>query len=148
MLSREEQLKYCKVCENRIFSQQEGIICKIYNAKASFEITCNDYSGDEKAINNLNQRINFNNRVNDFTFGLEYFGIKIGVTSGFIVMAIGLIWMIIGALKNAIHLYSFGVIIIGLIGVIYGLINVIRRKRRGPLAGENVKSINILDTNL
>tara|TARA_B100000809_G_C15103142_1_gene517700 strand:- start:5 stop:451 length:447 start_codon:yes stop_codon:yes gene_type:complete len=148
MLARKEQLVFCKVCENKNFSQKEGIICKITNAQATFKTTCDDYSGDQKTINNLNQRYNFDNRINDFTFGLEYIGIKNGAISGLIVMGVGFIWLIIGIIKNAIHLYSFGVIILGLVGLIYSLINMARRKKRGPLAGEKLKNDDLLDSNL
>jgi hypothetical protein len=146
MLSRKEQLKYCKVCENRTFSKREGIICKLTNLKADFEANCDNYTGDQKTINNFNQRHNFKNRINDFTFGLEIIGVKNGIVAGLIVIGLGFAWAVIGIFRNSLHPYSLVVIVIGLIATAVGIINVFRRKKRGPLAGEHIESDDLLDT--
>lgn len=46
MLTRDEQLKFCRRCLNRKFDMQQGLICSLTNQKAAFEQTCPDYNED------------------------------------------------------------------------------------------------------
>jgi len=131
MLSRTEQLEYCKTCINRTFSSKVGIICKLTQEKASFNTTCDSYIADKKSIIEADHRQKFKNRISpDFTFGLEYIGIKSGITAGFIVILGGIIWLIPDLLNNLLNLKSLVVIAVGIIAVIISSINQFRRKRR------------------
>ena len=131
MLSRKEQLEYCKVCQNKTFSQKSGIICKITNAKASFTTVCKDYVLDTKEQNKLQEKIDYNNRIKaDFTFGLDHFGITSGITSGLIIIGLGVIYMFFYLLNGYINLYALVFMAVGVINVIHGLINYFRRKNR------------------
>jgi hypothetical protein len=47
MITREEQLSFCKKCTNRHMDVQSGLICSLTGQKAAFESTCSDYSHDE-----------------------------------------------------------------------------------------------------
>ncbi len=79
------RVSFCKVCKNRKFNTQIGVICNITNEKASFEKVCEDFLLDknerayikrktiEKIVNNqkakekIYTRI-FSNSANDYSF--------------------------------------------------------------------------------
>jgi len=130
-MTREEQLEFCKTCVNRTFSSKSGIICKLTNEKATFTTTCSSYIADNKSIAEAKHKQQFKNRISpDFTFGLEYIGIKSGIVAGFIVILGGIIWLIPGLLNNLLNFRPLVVIILGVIAVIISTINHFRRKKR------------------
>lgn len=43
MITRQEQLEFCKVCENQEFDKNYGIICKLTNKKATFDFECESF---------------------------------------------------------------------------------------------------------
>lgn len=45
-MTREERLRFCKVCKNRKFDQDHGIVCGLTNRKADFEGSCEQFDGD------------------------------------------------------------------------------------------------------
>ena len=45
-MTREEHLKFCKICKNQKFDMKQGIICGLTNLPADFEETCNSYDED------------------------------------------------------------------------------------------------------
>lgn len=49
-MTREEHLRFCKVCENSTFDRQKGIICKLTGDIANFEGDCADFAGDHTQI--------------------------------------------------------------------------------------------------
>lgn len=128
MLTRTEQLKYCKICKHRSFSQKEGIICELTGTQADFILNCDNYSGDEKTITSNNQRKDFENRIApDFTFGLDSIGVTNGAIAGLIFIGLGLTWIIIGVFFNRLFLYPLVFILAGSISIILSLINKVRR---------------------
>ncbi|MFT6245530.1 MAG: hypothetical protein ACJA0U_002232 [Salibacteraceae bacterium] len=46
-MDRTARIKFCEVCNNKGFSPQSGIICKLTNAPAAFETTCSDFNEDK-----------------------------------------------------------------------------------------------------
>jgi len=48
-MKREEQLKYCTICQLKNFNPKHGTICSLTGEPASFEVTCPDFIQDEKA---------------------------------------------------------------------------------------------------
>lgn len=46
-MTREEHLKFCKICMNRKMNMQKGLICSLTNEKANFESQCLNYVIDE-----------------------------------------------------------------------------------------------------
>lgn len=46
-MNREEQLQFCKVCNNQRFDMKQGIICGLTNTIADFEDTCINFDEDE-----------------------------------------------------------------------------------------------------
>ncbi len=49
-MDRHEQLKFCRVCNNRIFDPSRGLLCGLTNKPAEFENDCPDFSGDRDKI--------------------------------------------------------------------------------------------------
>lgn len=47
-MTRQEQLKFCKVCQHKGFNPKLGIICNLTSEVASFENTCENYIVDEQ----------------------------------------------------------------------------------------------------
>lgn len=45
-MTRDEQLKYCKVCKNQKFDPRIGIICRLTDRVADFETSCINYEED------------------------------------------------------------------------------------------------------
>lgn len=52
-MTREERLVYCKVCKNRSFNTNLGIICSFTQEQASFNGTCPDYNEDAREVQNV-----------------------------------------------------------------------------------------------
>ena len=46
MISREEQLKFCKICKNQKFDFQHGVICGLTDKPADFQETCPSFNPD------------------------------------------------------------------------------------------------------
>ncbi len=53
-MTRQEQLRFCKVCDNQSFDRQKGIICKLTNDIASFDSDCAEFIGDREKIVEFN----------------------------------------------------------------------------------------------
>lgn len=45
-MTREEQLRFCKICKNQMFDMKQGIICNLTNQPADFEGNCISYFED------------------------------------------------------------------------------------------------------
>ena len=60
-MTREEQLRFCKICKNQKFDMKQGIICNLTNKPADFEDYCNSYiEGSE-----LKQKMESNKNENE-----------------------------------------------------------------------------------
>lgn len=102
-MTREEQLRYCKVCKNQKFDLQQGIICSLTNTKADFEDSCDSFeneSGDDSTsylsdfavqINSIqaSQGKRFLNFIIDYIF-LHIIVLIIGVLGGFAAVLVGI----------------------------------------------------------
>jgi len=49
-MTREEHLRFCKVCENKSFDSKKGIICNLTGETADFEIDCENFNGNRDEI--------------------------------------------------------------------------------------------------
>ena len=47
-MTREEQLKFCSVCNHRKMDMKHGMLCGLTNAKADFDTACPNYDEDAK----------------------------------------------------------------------------------------------------
>jgi hypothetical protein len=57
-MTREEHLKFCKVCINRKMDMQQGLICSITSERADFENNCENYIIDEIEKEKLESKSN------------------------------------------------------------------------------------------
>lgn len=60
-MTRQEQLRFCKICKNQKFDIKQGIICNLTNQPADFEENCNSFIEDSE----LKQRIESNMPENE-----------------------------------------------------------------------------------
>jgi hypothetical protein len=51
-MSSDYRIDFCKICKNRSFNFNEGIICKLTNEKPSFEENCPSFDKDEREASN------------------------------------------------------------------------------------------------
>lgn len=123
-MTRQEQLKFCRVCHNKQMSKQ-GLICKLTAAKADFDPECDNFDLDEKAYlkrqareEQLAQKAAANE-----DFALEESGIKGGVLGGLGMMIIAVVWFFVAYEGGVIFFYPPILFIIGLVGLIKGLID-------------------------
>jgi|GEM_PF-1961698 hypothetical protein len=49
-MTREQQLKYCKNCQNRKLDLQQGLVCNITGKLADFELVCENFVADNEAL--------------------------------------------------------------------------------------------------
>lgn len=63
-MTREEQLKFCKVCKNQKFDITQGIICGLTNMSADFEVICDNYSEDEELKTKVQYQVAENEILN------------------------------------------------------------------------------------
>ncbi len=130
-MTREEHLAYCKICLNRKFDPGQGLICALTDRKADFDSQCDDFKTDDIAVDNeiifaesRKQKVG-----DDFTFGLNKFGIRNGIVAGILLLCAGLAWLIGGLSYGILFYYSFILIVFGIIAIIIGLINVLKRQK-------------------
>lgn len=45
-MTREEQLKFCSVCNHRKMDMKQGMLCGLTNMKANFDMVCPNYEED------------------------------------------------------------------------------------------------------
>lgn len=60
-MTREEQLRFCKICKNQKFDLKQGIICNLTNQPADFEESCSSYIEDAE----LKQKMESTNAENE-----------------------------------------------------------------------------------
>ena len=147
MISRQQQLQFCKVCKNRKFSQDLGIVCQLTEQQATFTDSCQDFDKDLHLmqVNQIRREEGRKRRLkSDFTFGLDNFGIKNGIVAGILLVIVGLAWLLVGLTYNRIFYYTFVLILMGVTAIIIGIINGLKRKadRHATL---QEKSESILD---
>lgn len=59
-MTRNEQLSYCKICENKKFNPTKGIVCKLTNELADFDKECKDFVKNEELSKNEEEKTSFN----------------------------------------------------------------------------------------
>ncbi|HRG07061.1 MAG TPA: RDD family protein [Cyclobacteriaceae bacterium] len=63
-MTRDQQLMYCKVCTNRSFDAQLGIICKLTGRQADFVNACPSFSAEATAVVPSDNPYEFRSAVN------------------------------------------------------------------------------------
>lgn len=147
MLSRQQQLQFCKVCKKRKFSPDQGIICQITEQRAVFKDSCADFERDSHLIqmNQIRREESRKRKLKaDFTFGLDKFGIKNGIVAGILLLIAGSTWLIVGLTYGLIYWYPLILILMGITAIIIGIVNGMRR-RADRVAKSKENSLDILD---
>ena len=95
-MTREEQLKFCQVCQHRQMDMRQGLLCGLTHEKADFDGTCANYQPDEKAVEKYNKKQEEILHDEDHTIGgwlafFLWFGIGFGTLIGVVLSIILLI---------------------------------------------------------
>jgi hypothetical protein len=84
-MTREEQLEFCSVCQNKTFSPKAGIICKLTMELADFDYKCDNYLADEKEVEIVEQKKE--SIKNDVNKSINKGRISLFVLSGLYILA-------------------------------------------------------------
>lgn len=144
-MTREEQLYFCKRCSNRQFDTKRGLICKLTNDYATFEVECEQYEADPTAIkDNDRWDAQINEREEkERTMGLAAIGIKNGTAAGVLITFGGFTWLVLGVvLLESIFLWSIGMMVAGIILLVKD------RSDKAKLKRQNRGDSNTLDGDL
>ncbi|MCW5909728.1 MAG: hypothetical protein KIT62_01580 [Cyclobacteriaceae bacterium] len=119
----DEQLKYCRICDNRKMNPAFGLVCGLTNEKPAFEINCPDFKIDQGEADRLIQLEHDVKEEEESTgmFAPEKKAIKMGVWGGIIMIAVALIWFIAGWINGYIYFYPPILLGIGVYAIIKGL---------------------------
>lgn len=66
-MTRKEQLRFCKVCENSSFNSQKGIFCKLTGEIADFEENCENFVGNRDEIIPVEKVESKENKISKFS---------------------------------------------------------------------------------
>lgn len=117
------QLQQCKVCTKRKFNPTIGLICGITMEKPNFSGTCDQGELDEAEALRLHRQKEEADEaeVSGGFFGPEKKGLQKGVLGGVAMIAIAIVWFVLGLAANRIFFYPPILLIIGVVAVIKGL---------------------------
>lgn len=103
--------------------QATGIICGLTGAKPEFENECPDFQADQEQIDYYKNRKEAEEQEDDAGgfFEPEKKGLQKGALGGLAMMAIALVWFVLGWQAGYIYYYPPILFIIGLVGLIKGL---------------------------
>ena len=130
-MTLDERLKYCRVCENRKMNTAIGLVCALTNEKPAFEDKCPDMIIDQKEADRLVQleKAAVEEEETSGHFAPEKKAIKMGVLGGIIMIAISVVWFVVGWINGFIYFYPPILLVIGVYALIKGL-------KKGNLRGE------------
>ena len=118
-MTREEQLVFCSVCNNRGFDSKVGIVCSLTHEKANFEGTCVDFIEDakEKALQESQVQLRNDetkksiNKGRIALFIIAGLYIIVGIYEGFIMdyhaIEFGIIDWIVSAIFLGLGIWSY-----------------------------------------
>ena len=120
----DEQLKYCRICENRKMDFATGLVCSLTNGKPTFEGTCPDFKVDQSEANRLVQleRDAREEEESQSAFSPERKAIKMGVWGGVLMIAIAAVWFFAGLAAGYIYFYPPVLFVIGIYAIIKGVV--------------------------
>lgn len=95
-MDRNHRLAICQQCKKRGFNPNRGIVCSLTNEHATFERSCPDYEEDPKARDHYERlkAARAADRLYDETNGFSKFGITNGFAIGFMILLLGLLWLV------------------------------------------------------
>jgi len=122
-MTLDERLKYCRICENRKMNSAIGLVCVLTNEKPNFETNCPDFKIDQLEADRLVllERDAKEEEESSGYFAPEKKAIKMGVLGGVIIIAIAIIWFIVGLINGYIFFYPAILLAIGVYALIKGI---------------------------
>jgi hypothetical protein len=125
IMTLEERLKYCRICENRSFNPSTGLVCVLTNEKPAFEAQCPDIKIDQNEADRLIQleKAAVEEEESSGHFSAEKKAIKMGALGGLLMIAIAFIWFIAGWINGYIFFYPPILLVVGIYALIRGLMN-------------------------
>jgi hypothetical protein len=122
-MTLDERLKYCRICENRKMNSAIGLVCVLTNEKPNFETNCPDFKIDQLEADRLVllERDAKEEDESSGYFAPEKKAIKMGVLGGVIIIAIAIIWFIVGLINGYIFFYPAILLAIGVYALIKGI---------------------------
>jgi hypothetical protein len=129
-MTLDEQLKFCRICQRRKLNPAIGLVCSLTDQKPAFMGICSDFNADEPEAQRLIalERAATQEEPGGF-FAAEQKGIQKGILGGIIMIAIAVIWFVVGLAAGYIYFYPPVLFIIGVVALVKGVI-------KGNIAGE------------
>lgn len=120
----DERLKYCRICENRKTNLAIGLYCGLTNEKPDFEPNCSNFKIDQPEADRLVklEREALAEEESSGNFAPEKKAIKMGVLGGLLMIAIAIIWFVVGWVNGYIYFYPPILLVIGIYAFIKGII--------------------------
>ena len=131
-MTLEEQLNYCRVCQNRKLNPQIGLVCSLTDEKPTFEKECPDFNFDQSEAEHL-ANLERQAEVEDSEGGMfapERQGVQKGVVGGIVMIIISAVWFFGGMAAGIIFYYPPILFAIGCYALIKGLVT-------GNISGKN-----------
>lgn len=90
--TREQQMEFCKICTNRKFDAQRGLLCGLSNEFANFDGTCVDFTVDE---NQKKRNLQFDIRTAGSDGASRSIDFKKNKKNGMIISVVGVILLLL-----------------------------------------------------
>ncbi len=123
-MTLEQQLQYCRICENRKMNPAIGLVCGLTDQKPAFENQCPTFRIDQPEADRLlaiEQRAKEEEQTANGSFAPEKAGIKKGLMGGVIMLLIAIVWFVVGLAAGYVFYYPPILAIIGIYAIIKGL---------------------------
>jgi hypothetical protein len=133
-MTLEERLQYCRICENRQINPAIGLVCNLTNEKPAFENKCATLVIDQKEADRLVQlERQAKEEEEGGAFSPEKKAIQKGVLGGLAMIAIAVVWFVVGWMSGYIYFYPPILFVIGVYALIKGI-------AKGNISGNRNKS--------
>ncbi|UTW62570.1 hypothetical protein KFE98_21660 [bacterium SCSIO 12741] len=129
-MNREYRLKICRKCQNRGFSMEHGVICKLTSKPADFGSTCPLYKLDEEALikNRIEDIRRAEAEVQEESLGMSAIGIKSRKGAGCFIMIVAGGFSVFTILT--LEVISIWVSVLFVVGVITFIMGVLKERQK------------------
>ena len=124
-MTLEERLQFCRACTNRKMNPAIGLVCSLNDEKPQFEGNCADFNMDPveaERLTRLQQDAEYEEETSGGFFGAEQRGIQKGVMGVLAMIAIAIVWFVVGWQMGYIYFYPPILLCIGIYALVKGLI--------------------------
>src|SRR5688500_5248891 len=122
-MTLDQQLNYCRVCENRRMNPAIGLVCGLTNAKPTFDPTCPDIKVDQREADRLIalERAAVQEEEATGAFATEKRMVGKVVLGGIAMIAVAVIWFFAGLAAGYIYFYPPILLVAGIIALVRGM---------------------------